>query len=377
MSKPSESGLPLLFRLLWPAPDGLPDTISAEQWVGIVRPAREHRLRPLLHSTLATSTMTPPAELAQDWQNAHRRSAERALGQRGEAIRLGRLLGDAGFQAYLLKGGAIAWRGWFDPALRPMRDLDLLVPHGDAVRVQKLLRNQGYTGKDGPNTENDKHLPGLRSPMSGETIEVHDHLIEPSGSDGRRHDAAFQNAALARAIELPGMGGLAALSDTDTLLHLILHGALDHQFNNGPLLAFDVLVLLDHGSIQWPAFWQTAKSVGGLRAAQLVLGFIESLGPDSQIEWHGHRPADLDSQTVAAVASLMLIERQRRTMLGLLGRIARHGWRDRFAELAKGIGRTAARSDAPPAMKAVADAPSASAAGQIVQSLQIARWLRR
>jgi hypothetical protein len=324
----------------------------------------------------------PPAALTDEWRKSCRRSAGRALRQQAELMRLDRLLAEAAIDAWVLKGGAIAWRGWFDPALRPMRDLDLLVPEDRAGAVQQLLLGRGYVGQDGANTENDKHLPGLTSPETGVVIEIHTHLIEPVGRDGADRDAALRQLAGTRAQALPGMA-IQALSDTDTLLHLILHGALDHQFNNGPLLVFDVLAMLEHGSIDWAAYWDVAERAGGTRASQLVFAFVRTLVPELPIAWHGHEPADFTADTMASVAALMLVEGHNRTLFSLPGRIARHGWRDWLGELAKGVRRMAARGSRPPAQHSPAAVDdrsvpaSRTALKSAGQSLQIARWLRK
>jgi hypothetical protein len=368
--------LPALFGLLWPQPATAPAEPSPGAWAAIAAQAREHRLRPLLHSHAKGWPFAVPAPLAEDWASAHRRSAERALRQRAELVKIGADLAAAGIQATVLKGGAIAWRGWFDPALRPMRDLDLLVPTDAADAAQQLLRNLGYSGAEGPNAENDKHLPGLRSPRTNTTIEIHLHLIEPSGSSGQNHDQAFRRLCEQRLLSLPGTAVL-ALSDTDTLLHLILHGALDHQFNNGPVLLFDVVMLLEHGRIDWAAFWEAAEGCGGVRAAQLVLAFVQSLVPDAQPEWRGREPGDLDPSIFQGVAQLMLVERERRSLVGLPGRIGRHSWPDRLSELAKGVRRLALRQRSK--RSAAIERPHPLTRGtlrQVKHGLDIARWLR-
>jgi len=371
-----QAALPQWFGLLWPEPGALPTEPDPEQWQVIARHAREHRLRPLLHARAKSWAFAPPTDLADDWAAAYRRSALRALQQKAELARLGRTMAESGIEAMVLKGGAIAWRGWFDPALRPMRDLDLLVGPENAERAQQALRDLGYTGEEGPNESNDKHLPGLLSPRTGTAIEIHLHLIEPEGSSGLDHDNAFRERAALRSLELPGIP-LHVPSDTDTLLHLILHGALDHQFNNGPLLVFDVAALLEHGTIDWAAFWETAGVTGGVRAAQLVFAFVTALVPGLRVDWHGHEPQGLGLEALAGVAELMLVERALRTLVGLPGRILRHGWKDRFTELAKAVRRYVRRDPVRRSGKVAAGAtPAGATLRQIGHGVQVARWLK-
>lgn len=366
--------LPALFGLLWPDPrDGTGQPVD---WDAIAQIATHHRLRALLHQRVVSGAIAPPPALAAQWAAAFRGRQADSLRQRSEIARLAGLLQDAGIEAILLKGAAIAWRGWFEPAIRPMRDLDLLVSAPDAQHAQRLLLASGWNGDAGPNLSNDKHLPGLTS-QSGVLVEIHTHLFEPNDAAERARDAAFQQLVRDHAIRPPG-AALAMSSDTDTLLHVIVHAVLDHQFNNGPLFVFDLLALLDHGAIDWGRFWANAETIGAVRAAQLSLAFAARVSPQSRIEWGAHRALGMTADMLGSVAELMLADRHQHAAVGVIGRLSRRGWRGRLGELAKGL-RRIGRRPAPPAPPH-AQAPQGpgwlAGSHQLGQRLDVARWLR-
>lgn len=360
--------LPPMFGLLW----GEEATAPAD-WTEIDRIAGQHRLRPLLHERAGAGRWSLPPEIAAGWSAAHRRSALRALRQRGELARLGKLLGAAGMDAVVLKGGAFVWRGWIDPALRPLRDLDLLLAPDAALEAHALLRGHGFEQIE--SVGEGKHLPGLIAPGSEVLIELHTRLFDtPTTTDGER-EAAFRAEALTSAA---AAGAIGALADTDTLLHVILHGVLDHQLNTGPLLLFDLALLIRHGAVDWARFWRLAEVAGGVRAAQLALALAAVVDPGLAIGWHGHEPADLTPDTLRAAAELMLIDTARRSELGLAGRIARL---ERGAWLGETLAALRRGATSPAGLwRRLAGTGSAALHGadrrHVGRSLAVARWLR-
>ena len=53
-------------------------------------------------------------------------------------------------------------------------------------------------------------------------------------------------------------------------LHLIVHAAYDHQFNNGPITFYDIAVLLETAPIHWTKFWQMAATGGWTRGCVMI-----------------------------------------------------------------------------------------------------------
>ena len=391
MAERRSGNLPFLFGLVWPETDAPEPSISQESWSEIANIARQHRLRPLLHSRCRDRDWQVPPDIGEEWAISYRRSIARSLRQKAELVRITRWFAQAGIAAHVLKGGAMVWRGWFDPPVRPMRDLDLLVPKEQASAAQELLSSRGFTGPKATTFNNSKHLPSLLAPNTNVVVEIHTRLIDPLTPEWARRDQTLCELARSRDRQLPVKdGGFTVFADDDTLLHVIVHAVLDHQFNNGPLLLIDINALVANGNIDWCRFWATAEEIGAMRAAQLALRLAETLMPELTIDWQGHAPHDLDALSVASAAGLMLVPVEKQTELGFIGRLTRFRWSEQSRILIDSVLR---KTDLPVSANHAGSGghpsrPIASLARKIInasnkagrshikRSLDVAKWLR-
>ena len=311
-----------LFALLWGEETkaaAIAAGLGAEDWQVLSRQAAQQRLRPLLHSRSAAGSWPVPPGLTRQWQNSYNRAAMRALGQRAVLTRIGAAFAAAGVRAAILKGGAFVWAPGLDPALRPMRDLDLLIAPEDSGRVVEILSTAGFDGGSTELAESGKHLPAMISEEV--TVEPHLHLFDTYDDQVAERERHFIARAWQRA-EPAMVPGIATLSPTDTLLHLILHAVLDHQFNNGPLLLGDIKALAGLERINWTLFWDEAERLDAVRACQLALGVGQELAGVA-VDWGGHAPGDLGADQAERVARLMLIDMDRRSAVGWPGQLLR------------------------------------------------------
>jgi hypothetical protein len=151
-------------------------------WNALAPAAESHGLAPLLLSHLDAARVAPPQEA---------RRALRALAMRhrdANRIRIQALreileaCADRDIEVRVLKGAALAHLVYPSPAMRPMRDLDVLVHQRDAVPTQRLLGELGY---DAPVPDDGrvrgKHLPVASCRREGLTVsvEVHTNLFAP------------------------------------------------------------------------------------------------------------------------------------------------------------------------------------------------------
>ena len=122
-----------------------------------------------------------------------------------------------------------------------------------------------------------------------------------------------------RTIRRPTAGEPIAYPDpTDLLLHLILHAALDHRFNNGPLTLSDIGYLLQSEPIDWTAFWQRASEQHCVRACWLTLRLVEQYWGALAINWPDPCPSDREgAQALETAAALMLRDYSTSGDLGL------------------------------------------------------------
>lgn len=372
-----------LFTLLWgeeARAKTLAAGLGAEDWLALSRQAAQQRLRPLLHHRSVAGLWPVPPNLAQQWEARYKRAALRALGQRAMLTRIGAAFVAGGVRAAVLKGGAVVWSPGFDPALRPMRDLDLLIAPEDVGRVVEILSAIGFKGGGAELVDSGKHLPAMTSGQV--TVEPHLHLFDTYDDQAAESERQFIARAWQRA-EPSVVPGISALCPTDTLLHLILHAVLDHQFNNGPLLLEDLKALTGSGRIDWALFWDEAAQLDAVRACQLALGVAQELAGIG-VDWRGHTPGDLGADQVERVARLMLIDMDRRSAVGWPGQLLRLPLRRWPGQLLTMLRRRRQRdsSVAEPGSEAglratIGRALGAQGRSDITDAIDLTRWLQR
>lgn len=274
----------LLLDLLGDKAEIRPEAItglSLADWQHIGRMADQQRLGPLLHWQLTETrpTLPIPAEVKAAWAAAFDRSSLRVLEVSRDLKLIHRALDSAGIPYQALKGAFLALHAYPHPALRPVRDIDILVPRDRVLQAFEVLiaggfpRHRDYPGSPEARLKIHKHLPPLGNAAGNVFVELHARLSHPGVVD---FDITAQPDFWSRTVRL-GMAGdkLAFTSPTDTLLHLIVHAAHDHNFNNGPLILADIAFLLRSQTIDWPLFWRLAESWGHRRAASLTLDLAQ------------------------------------------------------------------------------------------------------
>ncbi|MFY9241026.1 MAG: nucleotidyltransferase family protein, partial [Roseovarius sp.] len=243
--------------------------LTASEWTALMPAIQEHRLAPLLLVRLQRLDMPAalPTALLQTITRAFEQSNWRSLRLKAELIRLHRLLDRNGIAYAALKGAYVAFAAYPQPALRPMRDLDILVHPSDAIPVFNLLQQQAgyeratqFRGSPAAAMQVSKHLPALRHANSGISIEIHHRLISPGSA---KIDLAEDPALWDRIIRHPlGSDHVAFLSPTECLLHLLEHAVYDHHLNNGPLILSDIHHLIQKTTIDWTLFERRAAACG-------------------------------------------------------------------------------------------------------------------
>ncbi|MDH7485529.1 MAG: nucleotidyltransferase family protein [Anaerolineae bacterium] len=209
-------------------------------------------------------------EFRQPWAAAYTAAAGRSVLLSQELSLLLSALEEAGIPVVLLKGAILAKGLYPNPALRPMGDLDILVPREEMARLGALLEAIGYAwdGHCGP----DKHR-GYERQLGDVTIrmEAHWHLISEGYGLQRCHDldiGAFWGRAVRVMVE--GRPAL-ALSPEDTLLHLCLHQA-SHAL--GYILGYlDIHLFVHRVTIDRDLFVQRVVAARLKTAAWFALSF--------------------------------------------------------------------------------------------------------
>ena len=265
------AGAPLELQLTQLAGGDAP-TLQPELWGALDRRASKHRLQPLLHRLHGNSGAIPETIRA-GWSAAYRTSAITALHQRRELLQLASLFAGEGLRFVALKGAWLAWNAWPDPALRPLRDLDLYLPGDAALKARDLLLAQGWQqdlddgfAQLGPAgwLARFKALPALTSP-AGVVVDLHARLWDDGKVSPPAADALFE-----RALADPEHPHLLYPGAVDQLMHLSIHASF-HRFDGGPLMLADFGHLLLRHEFVWPEVWNRAGDEGWLPSLSLCL----------------------------------------------------------------------------------------------------------
>ena len=167
----------------------------------------------------------------------------------------------AGIRTMLLKGAPLVLKHYSNHALRPMTDIDVLVPAAYAPRAIDVLKSLGWRPFDDPSPDAFKYRHALMlSSADNREIDIHWHCpIEFAGSGN--DDFLWSSA---RPLDFNGVATLAP-DPTRHLIVTILHGL---RWNSEPPIRWipDAMILLrtSGGDIAWDEF------VGFARDRQLT-----------------------------------------------------------------------------------------------------------
>ena len=150
----------------------------------------------------------------------------------GEFERVARALHERGVPVIPLKGLHLADLVFRDISLRPMSDLDILVPRTQLEQAAEVLHSLGYgfeqdvSDAAGAMLDTTKCNLGLAHPGVGTWLELHWSVSEPSDRYAALVEDAWRNAVPARFGNTDSM----VMSPEFLLLHVCLHLACGHVF---------------------------------------------------------------------------------------------------------------------------------------------------
>ena len=252
--------------------------LDAEDWLYVLDRGREHRFLPLLHHGLAQAQAleSVPPDVTQNLAEVRRQHTLRALTAQRELLLVHRLLKAADIEHVFLKGAYLAQFAYPHAALRPMRDIDVVVRPTQIARAHQLMIEAGYCpwieaeGMLEAYVGQDKHLPPLRTPSRKYSIELHVHVDRPGGILAGMDAFAHVTNRQVASETVPFMGL------TDLLVHLCVHAVSFHSFNNGPLTIADIGFLLNSGQVNAGEIAARAAELGVTKSVALTLALTES-----------------------------------------------------------------------------------------------------
>lgn len=162
-----------------------------------------------------------------------------------------RLLREEGVPLLLLKGAPLATLYYRDLGLRPMQDLDVLVPEDRAAEAIGLLEARGFVRltvsprRISPEYLRFRHSIGFRHAEAGE-LDLHWHVTWQGCYPGA--DESFWSAAVP--LDFEGVPVL-ALCPTDQLLHVMVHGVLLNAVPPMRWVTDAFQVIREGGDIDW------------------------------------------------------------------------------------------------------------------------------
>ena len=310
------------------------DALRATDWQALMAMVRQQRLAPLLHWQLerAHAHLIIPPDLKSNLAASYKNATLRSLMLQREIVLLHRILKKENIPYVALKGSYLAFHAYPQAALRPLRDVDILVPKDRALEAYQLLIDGGltridhYRGNPEATMSLSNHLPPLRSASGQINVELHSRLFDYEKDGLAQPDPTDTVAFWDRCIQMPlANQAIMFQSPTDLLLHLIEHAVYHHKFDNGPLLLSDLAYLINTQPIDWSLFWAMAKTGRQTRGSLLALKLTQRYWGVEGITWSPgdeHHGALMD-EPITAAALLMLRDLSNKNDLSLHNEIGK------------------------------------------------------
>lgn len=303
----------LLLDLAAPARTADPQALAAlddGDWQALWDVARAHRIDSLLHARFRDGAVAGvPRWFRNQCKAGFDEASFGAIRVQRELLLIRRDLKAADIAFVAMKGAYLSFHAYAEPAMRPVRDLDILVERDDAMPAYRALLARGLIpfveGGDAEEVLKLKHqLPTLRSVETGVPVEVHHRAFHGEEDEpDLTGDPGFADRLVTRDL---GGQSLRFMGAEDLLLHLIVHSVYDHRFDNGPGILADIDALLGTHSIDWPQFWGIAERQGRARGAIFALRMAQDYWGALSIDWEG-REAEARAIPAAAIEAAAIL----------------------------------------------------------------------
>ena len=292
----------LLLTLLRPGATVRAADLNANSWEEVLELVLEHGVAPLLQRALQPggSLTELPGWVRTRLEEERRATALDNLRRYGEFRRIARVLGEQNITVIALKGLHLAELVYGDISLRPMIDLDLLVPLAQRKRAIAALRSQGYAFeerklgfafKDG---QPDlmlvgKYHVGLVNRQAGTVVEIHWSLADPLHPYDPPLEDIWHNAVPAKL----GDAETRVMSPEYLLLHVCAHLAYNHIFAFGLRALCDIAeIVRAYPALDWIAVIERGRSHGWRIGVAAALRLARD-----------HLGAEVPSEALAAIGA--------------------------------------------------------------------------
>ncbi len=248
------------------------DVPSREQ---LYATAQRLGVAPLLYHRLRAQGVDArlPQEMIRPYKDSYLGTAARNLQGYRDLRDLASSFQAADIPVIVLKGAFLTEVVYRNPGMRPMADMDLLVPRQHLETAARLLTAGGFHADHPLPTDiivqAVHHLPISAKSRAARAVEIHWSLTPPHHPYSVEVGEFWQRAIPATLAELP----LHALAPEDLLLHLCMHLAYMHEFACGLRPFCDVAATLDHygDQLDWTAIVERAIRWRWRRGVYLTL----------------------------------------------------------------------------------------------------------
>ena len=283
-------------------------------WETAVHDARWHKLSGFMYQHLhnAPYARRLPEGVLAAVKGDYARNTARYLYYRTELVRIVRQLNEASIPVIALKGSALMRFVYTSPGVRPMADIDLLVPDADVHRAHDIVKGMGYRAaeddsEDPRHWELHQHLPILIGLDRAVAVEVHRHVVRKDSALAFNIDDFWSRAKWTDFDGVP----VRVLAPEDLLLHLAVNFFRDRRFYSLAALSqlTDIAeVCRFHArseGIDWATLRSRARNYGidGPVACALTLaaGLVDAPVPSSTVGsmW----PREVPTKELAVFAS--------------------------------------------------------------------------
>ncbi len=259
--------------------------LSSTDWQALVAEANGQGVAPLIYWKLSQAGKL---SFLPDFARASLREAYAATWMANQKILqelelLARLFNEAGIPVVVLKGACFALTIYPDIGLRPMGDLDILVPKAKLDQAVQIAREQGYVNAvpdaaPGLNDLIGHHacLRKLESPTN--LLEIHDSLVAEQFFTYAAPMGWFWEQT--QPLEHAKYPNLHMLTPTAQVLFAAAHAMLQHGAQNAPLRWFydiDQLIRVYQDKLDWDALISQARVFEWGSALSAALAQTEKL----------------------------------------------------------------------------------------------------
>jgi len=249
---------------------------TIEEWMELIEVLRANWIIPLLYRKIGSlpQKCRPPEPVTDEMRQAFLFSRVRSLHMERQLQEIIEAFRKQGVQVLVLRGPALAFSLYPDPAMRPSSDLDLLVQPQQVIQARGILESLGYRclakrfeiARDFFREECfiDDNNPGNTFPIDLHWVhwELHPFF---KGSEEVGIDDLFQRAWK---VETPTLA-FETLDPVDYLIHSAIHLVMIHKNEMRLSWIYDTALLAQH--LQVPDDWKTLQERSVAWRARLPL----------------------------------------------------------------------------------------------------------